>query len=187
MKIRTTRDAGAHDSGHLRHMQSPAHQRVVIEDARGAVFAREDAVLVGKVDARGIHQVHDGNAIPHRDFLRAQDLRNRLRPPGAGLNCGIVGYHHGGAIFDFAKAGDHSGRWGLAVILIVGNEQSDFEEHGARVEQLGDTLVSRKLSVAMLLLDFLRSSATPEAFLEVVEILHELFHAAGRSGGVHDL
>ena len=94
---------GTHHRGDLRNAQLAAHQRVVIEDAAGAVLAGENAVLIGQVDARGIHQVDDGQAVAHGDFLRAQDLGDGLRPPGAGLHGGVVGHDHGGAALDSAQ------------------------------------------------------------------------------------
>ena len=127
-KIRAAGDAGSHDGGNLRERELAAHKRVVKEDAAGAVLAGEDAVLIGEVDAGRIDQINDGRAVAHGDFLRAQNLGDGFGPPGAGFDGGVVRDDDGGAAFDFADAGDDAGGGRLAVILVVGDEQADFEE-----------------------------------------------------------
>src|SRR5690606_18436509 len=64
-QVRAAGNAASHDRAHLRHMEVPPHDGVVIEDARRAVLAREDAALVGKIDACAVHQVDDGNPLAH--------------------------------------------------------------------------------------------------------------------------
>ena len=64
-----------------------------------------------------------------------------------------------GRAFDAADAGDHARRGRLAVVLVIGDQQADFEEHGARIDQLCDALPRRQLSFAVLLFDFLRAAA----------------------------
>ena len=44
-------DTGTHDGADLRHVQVPPHDRVVVEDARGAILAGKDTTLIRKVDA----------------------------------------------------------------------------------------------------------------------------------------
>src|ERR1700720_2855327 len=65
------------------------------------------------------------------------------------------------------------------------DQQADFEEHRAGVEQLRDSLARCELAVAMLFLDFLWSAAHAQPVLEFVKALDELTHAAGGGGG-HD-
>ncbi len=134
-KIRAAGDAHAHHGGDLRHFEFSAHQRVVIENARGAVLAGENAALIGEVDAGGIDQIHDGQAVAHGDLLRAQNFRDGFGPPGSGFHGGVVGDDYGGAAFDQADAGDDASGGGLAVVFIVGDEESDFEKHRARIDQ----------------------------------------------------
>ena len=109
-QVRAPRDARPHHGGDLRNAQLAAHQRIVEEDAARAVLSRKDPVLVGQIDARRIHQVHDRQAIAHGDFLRAQNLGDGFRPPRARLHRGVVGHDHGGAALDAAEPGDHSRR-----------------------------------------------------------------------------
>ncbi len=112
-KVRAAGDARAHHRRDLRDAQFAAHQRVVEEDAARAVLAGKDAVLIREVDAGGIDQINDRHAVAHRDLLRAQNLRDRLGPPGAGFHGGVVGDDDGGAAFDLADARDDAGRGGL--------------------------------------------------------------------------
>jgi hypothetical protein len=80
-QISTPCDARPHYSSDLRHLQITAHERVVEEQAARAVLAGENPALVRQVHAGGIDEVNDGNAGAHRDFLRAQHLRDGFRPP----------------------------------------------------------------------------------------------------------
>ncbi len=152
-QIRAARDARSHDGGDLRNVQLAPHQRVVIEDARRAILAGENAVLQRKIDAGGIHQVDDGHAVAHGDFLRAQNFGDGLGPPRAGFHRGVVGDDDGGPSFDFSRAGDYARGGRLAVVLVVGDQQADFEEHGAGIEEFRDALARGEFAVAMLLFD----------------------------------
>ena len=146
-------DARPHHGRDLRNPQLPTHERVVIEDAPGAVLAGEDAVLVGEIDARRIHQVDDRQVIAHGDLLRAQDFRDGLGPPGPGLHGGVVGHHYGGTAFDPPDAGDYAGGRRLPLIAIVGDEQADLEEGRTPIEQAPDALARGHLAGAMLAVD----------------------------------
>src|SRR5438132_13262079 len=84
----------SHDRGDLRHAEVVSHDRVVVEDARRAVLPWEHAALVRQIHAGRVHEVHDRDALAHRDLLRAQHLLDRLRPPAARLHAGGVGQHH---------------------------------------------------------------------------------------------
>ena len=154
-QIRAARDARSHHRRDLRHVQLAPHQRVVVEDARRAVLAGKNAVLQRQIHAGRIHQIDDRHAIAHRDFLRAQNLGDGLRPPRAGLHRGVVGDHDRRPAFDLARARDHAGRGSLSVVLVVGDQQPDLEKHRAGIEQLRDPLARRQLAIAMLLLDSL--------------------------------
>ena len=183
-QISSAGDARAHDRGDLRHVQLPAHQRVVIEDPGGAVLTGKDAVLIRQVHARRIHQVHNRRTIPHRDFLGAQNLGNGLRPPRSGLHGGVVGDNDGGPPFDLTYAGHHPRRRSLPFVLVVSDQQADLEKHGARIGELADALARGQFPIAMLLFGFLRTAALPQPLLEFLQTFDELPHA-GRAGGGH--
>ena len=176
-QVGSTGDAHAHHGGDLRDLQAAAHERVVVEDPRGSISAGENAVLIRKVHAGGIDQVDDRDAIAHGDFLGAQDFRNRFGPPRAGLHCGIVGDDHGGASFDAADAGDDARGGSLAVIFIEGDQQSDFEEESAGVDQFGDPFARGELPFAMLLFDFLRAAAGAELVFQVLKFGDQRTHS----------
>ena len=162
-----------------------AHQRVVVEDASGSVLAWKNAVLERQIHAGGIDQIDDRHAIAHGDFLRAQNLGDGFRPPCSGFDGGIVGDDDRRPAFDFAEAGDHARGGRLAVISVMRDEQSDFEEHRAGVGELRDSLARGELAVAMLLFDFLRPAALAQPVFELLEAFDELPHAGGAGGG-HD-
>src|ERR1044072_9005270 len=48
-QIRAAGDAWSHHRRDLRHLKITAHDRVVIEDSRGAVLTRKNSALVGKI------------------------------------------------------------------------------------------------------------------------------------------
>ena len=144
-------DARPHHGRDLRDAQLAPHQRVVVEDAARAVLAGKDAVLVGQIHARRIHQVHDRQAVAHGDLLRAQDLGDRLRPPRAGLHGGVVGHDHRRPAFDAAQPGDHARRGRLPVVAVVGDQQADLEEARSR-GRAAPAMRSRAVSLAGLVL-----------------------------------
>src|SRR6185437_14377950 len=105
---------------------------------------------------------------------RAQDLRDRFRPPRAGLYGRIVGDDHGGAAFDFSDASDDARARRLAVILIPGDQQTDLEKPGARVEQSRDALARGQFTGAVLLFNSCGSAACAKPALEVVQGIDQM-------------
>ena len=176
--------SASYDGGDLRDAQFAAHERVVVEDAARAVLAGEDAVLVGEVDARRIHQVDDGNAVAHGDFLGAQDLGDGFRPPGSGLDRGVVGDDDGRAALDAADAGDDAGGGRLAIVTVPGDQQADLEEGRAGVEQLGNALARRHLAGAVLFFHPRGAAARTEPIFQAPQLFDEVAHVgdARRSG-----
>ena len=83
------------------------------------------------------------------------------------------------AAFDFADAGDHARRGGLAVVLVVGDEQADFEEQGAGIEQRGNALARRHLPGAMLALDAGRAAAFAQPVFQRLQLADKQSHLRG--------
>ena len=178
-QISASGNAWPHHRRDLRHMQNTPHQRVVVENARGPVLAWKDAVLQRQVHTGRIHQIDDGQPVAHRDLLNAEDLGDRLRPPRPRLHRGIVGHDHRRPALNLRQSGYHARARRLTIVLVVGDEQADLEEHRAGVDQPRDALASGKLSVAVLLLDLLRTAAGTQLFFERVQLVDELAHASG--------
>ena len=132
-QIRAAGDARPHHRGDLRDAQIPPHDRVVVEDAARAVLPGKHAALVRQVHARRIDEIDDRDAAAHRDLLRAQNLRDRLGPPRAGLHRRVVGDDDDLAPVHDADAGDDAGAGRLAVVLVVRDEQADLEEARAGI------------------------------------------------------
>ena len=80
-QICTSCDTRPHHRRNLRDPQIAPHDRVIIENARGSILAREDTTLIRKVYSGGIDEVNNRHARPHSDLLRAQNLFDCLRPP----------------------------------------------------------------------------------------------------------
>ena len=69
-----------------------------------------------------------GIAAAHRDLLGAENFLDRLGPPGASLDGGVVGDDDGLAPVDAITTASHDARGrSLAVVLIVCDEQPDLE------------------------------------------------------------
>ena len=71
-----------------------------------------------------------------------------------------------GAALDAADSGDHSRGRRLAVVAVIGDQETDFEKQGSRIDQLRDALARSKLAFAVLLFDFLRAAAGSEFIFE---------------------
>src|SRR5690606_3839990 len=153
--------------------------RVVVEDARGAVLAREDAALVGQVHARRVHQVDDRDAAAHRDLLGAEDLRDRLGPPGAGLHGRVVRHDHHLAALDAADPGDDAGARRLPVVAVVRHEEPYLHPGITLVEQKLDALAGRELALRVLALDPLRPPALAQARAQLLQLARERPEAPG--------
>jgi hypothetical protein len=175
-KISAAGNAGTHHRGNLRHTELAPHKGIIVENSPAAILAGEDAVLVGQVDARGVHQIDDGDAVAHGDFLRAQALGDGFGPPGAGLHGGIARDDDGVAALDLADAGDRAEAGGFAFVLVVGQQEADFEEGRARIDQRRDALPCGHLACAMLPLDFGLAAAGAEAFFELVQLVDQVAH-----------
>jgi hypothetical protein len=188
-KIGAARDARTHHGGNLRHTELAPHKRIIVENSPAAILARKNAVLVRQVDARGVHQIDDGDAVAHGDFLRAQALGDGFGPPGAGLHGGVARDDDGVAAFDLADAGDGAQAGRFAIVLVVGQQQSDFEEGRAGVEQRGDAFARGHLAGAMLPLDLGRAAARAQALFEAFQLFDQEAHVrhardfAGGGGG----
>ena len=173
-QVRAASNARTHDSSDLRHVQIATHDGVVVENPCSSVLARKDAALIRQVHARRIDEIDDGNAAAHRDFLRAQDLSNRLRPPRPRFHGGIIGDNHNFAPFHNANTGDDAGAGRLSVVLIVGHEEADFEKARAGVTQAADAFASGEFPLRMLMLNLFLAAALPEPILELVYLGGEL-------------
>src|ERR1039458_5902180 len=113
-------------------------------------------------------QVRTRDAVAHGDFLRTQALGDGFRPPGASLHRGIARDDDRVAAFDLADAGDRAEARRLTIVLIVGQQQPDFEEGRARVEQRRNALARGHFARAMLALDLGRSAARAPAALRLL-------------------
>ena len=117
----------------------------------------------GRFTPGAVHQVDDGDSLAHRDFLRAQNLPDRLRPPRAGLHRGVVGHHHHFSPLDHTDPGDDSGGGCLPVVLIVGDQQTELEPRRSGVEETLHPLSGRELALLVHLGDARRPAALPGA------------------------
>src|SRR5262245_61772207 len=153
------------------------HDRVVVEDPGRTILTREHPTLIRQIHRSRINEVDDGDSLAHRDLLRAQDFLDRFWPPGAGLYGRIVGDDDDGTAGDAAESGDDAGRGGLSVVLVVGDEQADFQPRRVAIEQRGDALARRQFPLVMLSLDALRAPALFEAGAQLLVFVGEALQA----------
>ena len=176
-QIRSSRDALSHDGRYLGHVQVVPHDRVVVEQAARAVLAREHSSLVRQVDAGRIDQVDDRHPAAHRYFLGSEHLRNRLRPPAARLDGGVIRHDHHGPSAHLADPGHDPHPGSVSVVLVIREEKTDLQEPAARVDQPIDALTRRELALRVLALDALRTAPFAETVLEGSDLFHEVPHA----------
>ena len=169
-EIRAASDALPHHRGELRNAQVPAHDGVVIEDPARAVLAWKYAALIRQVHPRRIDEVDDRDTTAHRHFLSAQHLPDRLGPPGTGLHRGIIRDDDNGPAVHDAHARDDTGRRRRTVVLVVREQQADFNEAGPDVAQPRDALARRELSLLVLLLDLVHPATQAEAVFERAQL-----------------
>ncbi len=96
--------AGAEEQADLRHLAGEPH--LVVEDAPGAAAAGEHLHLVGDPRPGRVDQVDHRHLQAQRPLLDAEDLLDRLRAPGAGLDGRVVGHQGDAAAVDRGQAGD---------------------------------------------------------------------------------
>lgn len=185
-QVRAARDARAHDGGDLRHVQVAAHDRIVVEDARGPVLPRKHAALVGQVHPRRVDQVHDRDPLAHGDLLRAEHLLDGLGPPRARLYGRVVGHDHHRPPRHPAQPRDHAGCRGLPVVLVVGYEEADFEPAAVPVEQRGHALARGELPLVVLAADPVGPAALLETRAQVAVFRGQGLQAAQRRRGRRD-
>src|SRR5439155_6434941 len=116
------------------HFEITAHHRVVKENSAAAVLAGEHATLIRKINARRVDKVHNRHAAAHRDLLRAKNFAHSFGPPGSRLHRGIVGNHDSLAVGYAAYPRHDAGRRSLALVEIVGNQQTDLLEVGLLIK-----------------------------------------------------
>ena len=160
----------------LRHLAGEPH--LVVEDPPGAAAAGEHLHLVGDPRPGRVDQVDHRQLQAQRPFLDAEDLLDRLRPPGAGLDRGVVGHQGDAAAVDRGQAGDDA--VGPEALLVpVG--QGGLLDEGAGVDQPLDPLAHRQLA---LLLGLLVVALRPPGE-GGLERLREVGHAPGAYSDRH--
>src|SRR5439155_26452909 len=147
------------------------------------VLPRKYAALIRQVHTRGIDQVDDRNALPHRDLLRAQDLLDRLAPPRPGFDRRIIGHHDDRPAAHAAEARAGAGGRRLPIVLVPGDEQTDFDPRTVPVEQRGGALARGELALIVLALDALRAAALFQAGAQLLVFIAERLEAGGEGGG----
>ena len=149
-----------------------------------SLFLDLATILQREIDAGGVDQIDDRNAIAHGNFLRTENLGDRFGPPGTRLHGSVVGDDDSGAAFHAADAGDDTRGWGLPFITVVGDQQADLEERRPRVEQTFDALARGHLSGAVLALDAGSAATLAEAGFERSQLVDEQAHVR-LAGYVH--
>src|SRR5690242_5554198 len=167
-------DTRAHHRGELRYTQVPPHDRVVVKQPSRAILTGEDAALIGQIHARGVDEIDDRNTAAHRDFLCAQHLLDRLGPPRARLHRRVVGDYDYAPAFDDCDPSDDARARRLSFVLVVSDEEPDLEEEGPAIAETSDALASGQLTLLVLLIDALGTTALTQLCLEPSHSCDEL-------------
>ena len=65
---------------------------------------------------------------------------------------------------------------GFAIVLVVGQQESDFEERRAGIDQCGDAFARGHLTGAVLALDLGGTAAGAQALFELFQLFDEVAH-----------
>src|SRR5262249_36218269 len=160
-----------HTGTQLGDLREPPHYRVVKEYSAAAVLTGKHARLVWEINTGRVDQIDYRRATPHCDFLRKKNLSDRLGPPRSCLNRRIVGHHGYAASLSSPDDRHDPGCGGLAVVLVVRNQQSRLLHVRAGVEQQRDPFPRCKFPLLVLALDLFRSSALSDAVFDYSEFV----------------
>ena len=80
------------------------------------------------------------------------------------------------AALDDADTGDRAEARRFAVVLVVGEQQPDFEEARAGIDQPGDAFARGHLAGAVLAVDFGGSAARPQPLFERFHLVDHVAH-----------
>ncbi len=106
---------------------------------------------------------------------------DRLRPPRAGFHRGIVGDDHHRTPRDLANAGNDADSRSLPIVLVIGDQQADFEEEAAGIDEFGHAFPRGQLASLMLFFDPRRTTPRTQPVLQFTERGDQLAHVLGRS------
>src|SRR4029077_6356324 len=109
--------------------------------------------------------------------LGPKNLLDRLGPPRSRLHGRIVGDDDGLATMHSHDRRYYSRGWGLAIVLVVRNEQSDLQHARIGVAQQLDSFAGGELPLLMQLLEALRSTGFAEFCLELLYLVAQLAQA----------
>ena len=101
------------------------------------LFVRENFVLHRQENARAVHQVNDGNAVFHGDFLRPEVLLSCDGEPGSSLHRSIVGNGDDQPAFNVAHLHDNTTSRAAAFLFIhaFASQCPDFDGTRAGIEE----------------------------------------------------
>ena len=120
-----------------------------MEDPAGAAPPREHLDLVGDPRPGRVDEVDHRHLQAQGPLLNPEDLLDRLRAPGPGLDRRVVRHQRDPAAVDRRRAGDDA--VGAEALLVPVREQCLLGE-GARVDKPLDPLADRQLALLLGLL-----------------------------------
>ena len=129
-------------------------------------FVGEDFVLHGQEDACAVHEVDDGQAVFHGDFLGAQVFLSGDGEPGPGFDGGVVGHDDALPSADVAYAGDDASGGASAVFFVhlMACEGAEFEEGCVFVYEGVNAFAGRHFAFGVEFFDSFGATALPYFF-----------------------
>ena len=132
--IGTTRSAGPHDHGDLRHTIA-GHANLLVKDGPELAFVGKDVLLIRQEGAAGVHEGDDGQAVFPGNFLCPDVFAAGDPEIGAALYGGIIGDDHALTAFDHANTGNDAGAGWNSLVHIQSGQLAEFQKWCARVDQ----------------------------------------------------
>ena len=135
-QVGTARNTRAHNG---RDLDNPhgGHAGIVTENPTKMLFVRKDLVLHRQVDSGAVHQVNNGQAVFHGNFLGSQVFFAGDGEPGPRFDGRVVGHHHAKSVLDSSQ--DHHHTAGRAApflfVLTPTGQGSDLEARASGIQQ----------------------------------------------------
>ena len=132
--IGTTRGAGPHDHGDLRHTIA-GHANLLVKDGPELAFVGKDVFLIRQEGAAGVHEGDNGQTVLPCDLLRPHMFARCHAEIGAALYRGIIGDDHALTALDHTDPGDDARARRHAIVFVQPGKFSEFQKWCARVDQ----------------------------------------------------
>ena len=136
----------------------------------------KDIGLQRQKRAAGVDEVNAGKVVLLRDLLRAEMFLHRDRKVRAALHRRVIADDEALALMHASDAGDDARGGRFVVIHAVRGKWGQLEKRRIRIEQRGDALAHRHLSLFTMSCDVLLAPTLPHVLDAPLQLLNQALH-----------